>query len=118
MIEIEKIAEILKKGYLSYKTRNRLIKKALAEHFGYRNVSVRRDKYIPVWVEIKVRVKKPDHKCLLGQQCEVCKKITEETKLKVQQILDETNLSSDLKVYLDKLKLRVHTYTITVELID
>ena len=103
--------------------RNRQIKKALAEEFGYKNVSVKGDRGTAYgWVNIKIVAKKPEGEdCNPGDpywKCEKTREKIDQIKKRVWQILKETGLDRYLFSFYDDMLGKQPEVIIDVELKD
>jgi hypothetical protein len=97
--DVERIADALKPEGSRFARRNRLIKAALAEEFGWGNVSVRGDRGTAYgWVNIKVRVKKP-HSGECDLFCPFCRDFRDKVRARVWQILKQTGLDREIGTY-------------------
>lgn len=116
-IDAERIAEALKPSSGSrVARRNKLIKKALAAEFGYKNVSVKGDRGTAYgWVDIKIKVKKTHREC--DWLCPLCRDERWRVRDKVWKILKETGLDKELSTYYDDMNCERKECIIRVELV-
>jgi len=104
-VKAEILARLIKgDDRLRCSERNRLIKKALAQEFGWDNVRVKGDRGTAYgWVDIQVRIEKPHNGECEWWRCDRCREGHDRAYRRVWEILRETGLERYLWKYTDEM---------------